>query len=340
MAVADPARPPIEKACGEGLMPGGVAALRNLGVEISSEDGHPFRGIRFTGYGRSVAARFPQGAGIGMRRTVLHDRLVEHARAAGVEFLWGAPVSLDGTHRARAGGSKIAFAYLAGADGGNSAVRRWAGLDRLRTDSVRFGFRRHYRVAPWSDSVEVHWTPGCQVYITPVAAGQVCVATLTRDRSQRLADALALFPELERRLAGAEAVTPERGAPSYSRRLYRVTDGNVALIGDASGSVDAVTGEGMSLTFRQAAALGDALAHDDLTRYERAHARIRRAPDRSAFMMMLMDRSCRIGQRAIRALSGKPDVFSSLLAHHVGDHSLTSFARTACALGWCLVTSY
>ena len=35
---------PIDKACGEGLMPGAVAALRELGVEPA---GHEFRGIGY-----------------------------------------------------------------------------------------------------------------------------------------------------------------------------------------------------------------------------------------------------------------------------------------------------
>ena len=35
---------PREKACGEGLMPAGVAALARLGVNVS---GAPFRGVRY-----------------------------------------------------------------------------------------------------------------------------------------------------------------------------------------------------------------------------------------------------------------------------------------------------
>src|ERR1700687_3793866 len=45
--VADRVRPPIDKPCGEGVMPEGVSALRLLGVPV--DDGTlPFYGIRFS----------------------------------------------------------------------------------------------------------------------------------------------------------------------------------------------------------------------------------------------------------------------------------------------------
>ena len=44
--VADGAVPSIDKACGEGLMPDGVEALRKLGIAIPEREAQPFRGIR------------------------------------------------------------------------------------------------------------------------------------------------------------------------------------------------------------------------------------------------------------------------------------------------------
>lgn len=338
VVVADPARPPIDKACGEGLMPDALAALGRLGVNLSSEDGAPFRGIGFLGYGSSVEARFPREVGLGIRRTRLHEILVEQAQAAGVELRWGTPVSGIEDSSVLAGDKRIAFRYLTGADGGNSNVRRWAGLDQFSRDGFRFGFRRHYRVEPWSDSVQVHWAPGCQIYVTPVAADCVCVALLVRRQDHRLDRALRLFPEVERHLAGAVAMGPERGATSAFRRLRRVVSGNVALAGDASGSVDAVTGEGLSLAFRQAVALADALASDRLGDYQLAHERIRQGPDWMASLLLMMDRSDWLCQRALRALASRPEVFSSMLAAHVGESSPASFASAVCSLGWSLLT--
>lgn len=338
VVVAEPARPPIDKACGEGLMPDALAALGRLGVNLSHEDGAAFRGIRFLGYGSAVQARFPRGVGLGIRRTRLHEILVEQAQAAGVELRWGTPVTNIENGIVVAGDSRLAFRYLAGADGGNSSVRRWAGLDQFSRDGVRFGFRRHYRVEPWSDNVEVHWAPGCQAYVTPVAADRVCVALLVRTNEHRLDQALRLFPEVERHLAGTTAIGPERGGTSAFRRLRRVVKGNVALAGDASGSVDAVTGEGLSLAFRQAAALGEALACDRLELYQQAHERIRQGPDWMASLLLLMDRSEWLCHRALRTLEGRPEVLSSMLAAHVGESSPASFASAVCSLGWGLLT--
>src|ERR1700730_9817028 len=71
VVVADGTRPPIDKPCGEGLMPDGRAALENLGITIPPENSHPFRGICFVSEGVSVSASFPQGSGRGVSRTGL-----------------------------------------------------------------------------------------------------------------------------------------------------------------------------------------------------------------------------------------------------------------------------
>src|SRR5512135_3069710 len=73
VVVADSAQPPIDKACGEGLMPDGVAALARLGVVATISHGFPFHGIRFLEDRSSAAASFPQGHGLGIRRPVLHQ---------------------------------------------------------------------------------------------------------------------------------------------------------------------------------------------------------------------------------------------------------------------------
>jgi flavin-dependent dehydrogenase len=103
-----------------------------------------------------------------------------------------------------------------------------------------------------------------------------------------------------------------------SRRLRRVTSGNIALIGDASGSVDAITGEGLALCFRQALALADALKAEDLALYERAHAKLHRLPHFMSRTMLLMDRSPVILTKTLNTFQRKPDLFSHLLQVHIG----------------------
>ncbi len=325
VVLSDALEPPIDKACGEGVLPDGVAAAGALGIDLRDVESHPIRGIRFHGEGVSVAADFPGEPGRGVRRTTLHRALLREAERCGVELRWGSSVSTL---------SQIQAKWLVGADGIGSSVRRWAGLDTRVRDSRRYGFRIHYRLLPWTDYVEIHWAEGCQIYITPVAPDEVSVALLCRDPKQRVRDAPGMFPEVAERLREAEETSRERGALTASRRLRRVTRGNVALIGDASGSVDAISGEGLCLGFRQALALADAIGKQDLNLYESAHRSLARRALFMADLMLTMDRRPSLRRRALPALAKHPELFRGLLAMHVGAARGTDFAADCLALGW------
>ncbi len=318
VAVADSAVPPIDKACGEGIMPDASAAARTLGIDLESARGYPFRGIRFYNGSTSVQADFPQGSAIGIRRTVLHRLMADRAYEAGVQLLWGARVTAIGQDWVESGGHAVRARWIIGADGSHSRVRQWAGLDICRRDNRRYGFRRHFHAPPWSEFMEMHWGENSQLYITPVSDCEICIAVISRDPHLRLEDALRQFPAVERRLRAAQPSGFERGGISASRRLKAVWRGNVALLGDASGSADAITGEGMCMAFQQAVALADSLARGDLARYQRAHTRIARRPDFMANLMLTLDGRQRWRRFAIGAMAFNPRLFRFLLATHVG----------------------
>jgi flavin-dependent dehydrogenase len=334
VTIADQAVPPIDKACGEGLMPDGLAAARSLGVEFDGAGGYAFQGIRFRDGATSVEACFPSGRGMGLRRTTLHRMLVERAGDAGVRTLWGTRVNGIREDGVQLEDGFAPARWIVGADGGHSRVRGWAGLNDSVHESRRFGFRRHYRIAPWSEFMEIHWGAGHQTYITPVAANEICVALISRDPHLRLDDALPAHPELLARLRAANVRSVERGGVSVSRRLKSVYRGNTALVGDASGSVDAITGEGLCLLFQQAVALADGLAGGDLAAYQAAHRRIGRRPAFMADFMLLMDGRGGLRRRAIRAMADEPKIFTRMLAMHVGELSLAGFLGGGLALGW------
>lgn len=306
--VSDGGVPPIDKACGEGLMPDSRLAAERLGIELPSSLGYEFRGIRFHGAGRSVEASFPRGRGLGIRRRVLHKSLIRAAESAGVELRWSSPVVRFDDIKAR---------WIVGADGSGSRVRQWAGLESRIWNSRRFAFRQHYAIAPWAGCMEIYWGDGFQIYVTPVGAREVCVAMISRAPALRLAEALERFPILRERIGGAEVSSRERGAVTASTRLRAVTRGKVALIGDASGSVDAITGEGLCLIFRQAALLADAMCRGDLASYNRAHPRLAWRPHAMAKAMLMLDRGPAIRRIGLGALSANPSIFRKLLAVHV-----------------------
>ncbi len=325
VAVADGARPPIDKACGEGLMPDSFGALRRLGIQLESDQSFAFRGIRFLGEGVSVEANFPNGSGVAMRRPRLHQALIDRAAEVGVRMLWGTRVAGLSPDGVSLDGHTVPCQWVIGADGQSSRVRRWAGLDGTRWESLRFGFRRHYCLSPWTDYMEIYWAAGSQMYVTPVNRSEVCVALITRDARLRLDQALPQFPQLAKRLAGAEASTAERGAVTASRSLRHVFRGRTILIGDASGSVDAITGEGMSLSFHQAIALADALASGDLAAYQTEHRRLARRPAFMANLMLSLDRSRWLRRRVLHGLASDSGIFANLLAMHVGSISPADF---------------
>ncbi|MFI9486578.1 NAD(P)/FAD-dependent oxidoreductase [Promicromonospora sp. NPDC052451] len=270
----------LDKACGEGLLPGALRAVHALGVD---PPGRELAGISYRAAGRHADHRFVAGVGRGVRRTALHGALTARAGDAGAEVVHArvtglrqdaAGVEVDivvhGADQVRT----LRAAWVLGCDGLHSTVRRLAGLEpgRRRAGPARYGLRRHFRVAPWSDLVEVYWASHAEAYVTPVADDCVGVALLGAGQALRSAhgfDALlrAELPELGARLAGAPAASAVLGAGPLRCRSRRRTAGRVRLVGDASGYVDALTGEGIRVGLAQADAVVRHL--DDPAAYER-----------------------------------------------------------------------
>lgn len=339
VTVADCAQPPIDKACGEGIMPDGLTALEQLGVKFNPAEGSAFVGIRFADAAGVVEARLPQGRGLGVRRTVLHQALIDRAAELGILMHWGVRAAALSSKGVSINGQTIRSRWVVCADGQQSSLRELAGLAAARRVRRRFGFRRHYRVAPWSTFVEVYWSDVGQMYITPVGRDELCVAFITRRSDLRFDEALPFFPEVSRRLTGGE-FTRVKGAVTSTHKLRAVQRNQIALIGEASGSVDAITGEGLALAFQQAVALANAMKRDDLAQYESTHRRIGRLPHVMAELMLAMDAHPKFRHRAFRALAAEPSLFERLLAIHTGALSPAQFGvRKTLSLGWQLLVA-
>jgi menaquinone-9 beta-reductase len=187
--------------------------------------------------------------------------------------------------------------------------------------------------------MEIYWGKDIQGYMTGVNDHTVCVAIASHDAGLRLEKSLAQFPELKSRLRGADLASPERGAISANRRLKRVCRGNIALVGDASGTVDAITGEGLGLAFHQALVLARCMKSGTLADYECAHRRLAFRPLLMARLMLALDGRVWLQRRTLQVFKRHPEIFDRLLAFHVGALSPAALAVEGLNLGWGLLTA-
>ena len=270
VTVIEPRRGPIDKACGEGLMPGALPLLARLGV---SPRGFPLLGVSYRDGKRHVDHRFENGNGLGVRRTTLHHALHERALELGV-LMHVAKVDSIAQSGGGVEAAGVTADWMLACDGLHSTVARLTGLTRpAPVRRRRYGLRRHFRVEPWSDLIEVHFNRFGEIYVTPTADGMVGLSLLGPQHAD-FAQALAASPELAARVAGAEPASELRGAGPFRQRTRARTEGRVLLVGDASGYVDAITGEGLRLGFEQARAAVDAIVRG--SDYEREWSRITR----------------------------------------------------------------
>ncbi|MFZ1285998.1 MAG: NAD(P)/FAD-dependent oxidoreductase [Candidatus Phosphoribacter sp.] len=326
VTVVEPRAGAIDKACGEGLMPGAVAALAGLGVDPPGRD---LVGIRYLSGTRAAQASFGHGPGRGVRRTTLHAHLRTAVDAAGAITVTGSVTGLaqddDGvtvqvTSRKPPGFPSSTHAtetlhrlrarYVVAADGLHSPTRRLLSLGAPSHGPQRYGLRQHFGLAPWSEHVEVHWADHGEAYVTPVADDLVSVAILT-SRPAPYTLMLRDFPTVCDRLGDAPTASSVRGAGPLRQRSRRRTAGRVLLAGDASGYVDALTGEGIALGMAHARAAAAAIAAGSPQAYERSWWR---ATWRYALLTHTLVEATRVGlvrRGLVPAAATMPRVFAA-----------------------------
>jgi flavin-dependent dehydrogenase len=309
VAVAEPRTGPVDKACGEGLMPSAVARLAAIGVQ---PPGHPLRGIRYLDPQHRADAPFRRGPGLGVRRTALHGALAGRAAQLAIPIL---PVKVtDFTqHAGGVTAAGLEARYLVAADGLHSAIRRSCGLDPpAAARHPRFGLRRHYQLPPWTDMVEVYWAAGSEAYVTPVAGDLIGVAVLGGGRGS-FDSRLAAFPALREKLSDARPASDVRGAGPLRQDVRCRAAGSVLLVGDASGYLDALTGEGIGLAVAQAAVLAGCVAAGRAGDYERAWRRVSRKAYFLTSGLLWSRHQALLGPRIVPAAQRLPGLFTSIV---------------------------
>ena len=328
---------PHDKACGEGVMRAGLAVLDRLGVldRLPAAESGPIRGVRYVQEdGSMLEGALPGAGGLGIRRTALSSVLLETARGSGVEVRDRTALR---SHRRtpeamvlETDAGTFSARVLVAADGLHSPLRRAEGLEVPAGGRRRFGLRQHFVVSPWTDRVEVHLSPQAEAYVTPCGPSRVGVAFLWSDGQLQARPSidglLGRFPILAARLTGAVADSEPRGAGPFLQRARRRVSERFALLGDAGGYVDAITGEGMSVALVCAESLAACLPEvidrgGDVRAFRPYVATTRREFRKYAWTaraVLGLARRPGLRRGVVATLARRPRVFEWLLAQTVG----------------------
>ena len=345
--LVDRARFPRDKACGEGVMPPGVAALRRLGLyeRVVASGARPLRGVTYQqrgGYPR-VHVPFPappDGAppeGLGVRRTTFDQILVDavrqerHATVREAERVTG--LMRDRSNRVvgvTTTTDQIKARIVVAADGLHSQMRSWAEFGAPAATRVRYGLAGHWRVDTRdTDAVTVTLAGGHEWYEAPVGPELLLVSILTH--RSRPAITARTYEAAARRsvpaLRDAELVSGPLGGAHFHQRVRTVADGRVFLVGDASGYDDPTTGDGiaigMLLAERLAEHAGDLLTGRSSPEaaaagYVADHAGLVRERRRLTRLALFLAGSPVLSHRAIVRSTTDPRALTKLVAINCG----------------------
>jgi 2-polyprenyl-6-methoxyphenol hydroxylase-like FAD-dependent oxidoreductase len=345
---------PVDKVCGEGIMPNGVAALERAGVLelIDEKRSRAFRGVRYVDSGgRTAEGRFRGRSGLVVRRLALSEALFAAAsEEPRVELRPGqalvgfteSPDSIRLTLKSTGEPQPFEsgeFDYLIGADGLKSKVRRLAGLDGTPRSAPgkqpgRMGARIHYAIEPWDDLVQVWWQSGVECYVAPTSDG--CVEfnfgwdnDVLRPREVdgkvvSLEEGLMrIFPELRARVSKAQATSEMRSWGPLPHLATEHLRGRVALLGDAGLFYDQITGEGLSLAFLQAELLAATLpgwdSPTDRTRFTKGIDKMASHYIQITDFAMFFTRHPRLRSVMIWLLARSPKLFTHMMHANMGE---------------------
>lgn len=273
------ARHPRLKACGEGLLPHGVAALCAI---AGLPEAPRVRGLRFVVGSASTEADFPEGFGLVVRRDWFDTWLFEKAAATpNVDARMGKAYRAEGER------------FVVGADGRHSRFHRRLAAQRPR--HARVGLSAHIiGLADISDRVEVFFHREGELYIAPTGGGETLVAGLFhQDRFRRdgISYLLDSIPGVRDRARRVEFTTPVLAASPLGLRLSRIVDGDLLMIGDAAGAPDPITGDGIAMAMASVKPAADAIVSGDLVSYQRARLAMGRNADRLGRLLLTVARA-------------------------------------------------
>jgi geranylgeranyl reductase family protein len=273
--LADKAQFPRDKPCGGGLT---MRAVRQLPFSVEPVVEDRTMRVRFgLDFTRRVERAVDEPLVLMTQRKRLDAFLVEQAAKAGAEFRDGVKVSdlalEDDGARARVNGSSVTAVHALLADGANGVSARAVGLDDGREHGVALEANVPYGVVREEDyrgllCLELANVPGGYGWVFP-KGDHVNVGVGGWEREgPRLREHLARFcREYDIPESSLEDVRGYRLPLVHPRA--RLAKGRVALLGDAAGLVDPLSGDGMYEAFLSAKLATEAVLAGDLEGYDR-----------------------------------------------------------------------
>jgi menaquinone-9 beta-reductase len=283
VTLIDRQRFPRPKPCGEFLSPECLPLLEDVGLREATLalGASRLAGMRIHGHGHAASGRYVRVGhacarfdhGYAVRRETLDALAVERAgRTDGIRLLEGFKLEAllrGGDGRVRGARvldpagepHELRASFTIGADGLQSRVARQLGAARALPWLRRYAIVARF-AAPRHELAEVHLFPGGYFAAAPIDGGAFTVnlvvgaealsgggqAGLERD----FRGALERAPALAARLAGADPLEPLRACGPLAGATARQTFDGAALVGDACGFVDPLTGEGLFFAMRGA----------------------------------------------------------------------------------------
>lgn len=328
-----------DKICGEGILPLGWTVLERLGVAQRIEQQAPIEELVYqmpepSGSGLSQLRARLTLPSRGVCREELTRAMSESVAESGLST-WrqtrfrhltpdseGVRVRLEGQHE-----GEVRCRLLIGADGLTSRVREQAGLSSSRPRRFsRWGARVYFRESSSRRGVTVTLGEGMETYLTPLGGGLHGLAFLWSPELlgrppegqgavwKRLLDR---FPQVYRRTLPPDEVFfgPNRAIGPLQQLVTSPlhASGKIALLGDAGGYLDALTGEGLCLGLAQAMALAELYHEDRLSSYPRRFRALKRRHSLVVHTLLRVLERPRLKRVVFSSLCRFPNLFEKLL---------------------------
>jgi flavin-dependent dehydrogenase len=324
VALYEKERFPRWKSCGETLLPQGVAALQEMGLDYA---GPRIRGVRFVSpSGHSAEADFPGGQGLAVRR----DRFDEFLFRAAAET--PNVTVFEGTEWTP---GLASGKWIVGADGLSSSFHEREEFPSATPATKRIGISTHAKgLTADRDRVEILLQPGGEVVIAPSEGDEVALSCFFRREDlpegktdeDRLMNFLLSLDIMKGRTHGLTFTSPCLAVSPLGMKAGAMICEQTLLVGDAAGAPDPITMEGLALSILSARVAAKAIANEIPEEYERERYRLAVGSEWLGRWILRAARYPDVADRVVESLAKHPNLLRRLLEISAGTKSEGDFS--------------